>query len=289
MKSKRECTIVQDLLPNYIEGLTNEETNKFIEEHIKECCECKKILENMQKEIKINEPKRQEKEIDYIKKYNKKLKLLKKIQIAVLIVLIIYVISVVGRMITLVNIQKRGKQTLETSNNYHITSYAYQKYPTCKLVQNDYYKEGKRLFLTEVYNDYDPIGSVTPEYSKITCYSDGKEETTIQENSNSSEKYVVIQEQKTRNYMFEPAENSFIDNLAYSMYKRIGKIKIDDKKCYWLKYDNRHVFIDIETGLIVKSIENEGMILDYKYEFGTVTDQNVVRPNLTGLKVNDMR
>ena len=27
MKEKRDCKIVQDLLPNYIDGLTNEETN----------------------------------------------------------------------------------------------------------------------------------------------------------------------------------------------------------------------------------------------------------------------
>ena len=51
MKEKTNCKIVQDLLPNYIENLTNEETNRFIEEHLKECPECQKVLENMQKEI----------------------------------------------------------------------------------------------------------------------------------------------------------------------------------------------------------------------------------------------
>ena len=30
MKEKKDCKIVQDLLPNYIEDLTNEETNYFI-------------------------------------------------------------------------------------------------------------------------------------------------------------------------------------------------------------------------------------------------------------------
>ena len=43
MKEKRDCKIVQDLLPNYIENLTNEETNRFIEEHLKECPECQSI------------------------------------------------------------------------------------------------------------------------------------------------------------------------------------------------------------------------------------------------------
>ena len=37
MNENKDCKIVQDLLPNYIEKLTNEETNKYIEEHLNEC------------------------------------------------------------------------------------------------------------------------------------------------------------------------------------------------------------------------------------------------------------
>ena len=75
MKEKKDCKIVQDLLPNYIEDLTNEETNYFIDEHINECPECQKILENMQKEIKLNTKKRDDREVKYIKKYSKRIKL----------------------------------------------------------------------------------------------------------------------------------------------------------------------------------------------------------------------
>ncbi len=75
MKEKRDCKIVQDLLPNYIENLTNEETNNFIEEHLKECDECKKILENMKKDLKDGQTERDNREVNYIKKYNNKLKL----------------------------------------------------------------------------------------------------------------------------------------------------------------------------------------------------------------------
>ena len=35
MKNQKQCKIVQDLLPTYIEDLTSEETNQYIEEHIK--------------------------------------------------------------------------------------------------------------------------------------------------------------------------------------------------------------------------------------------------------------
>ena len=54
MNEKKDCKIVQDLLPNYIENLTSEETNLFIKEHLKECNECQNILENMQKELNID-------------------------------------------------------------------------------------------------------------------------------------------------------------------------------------------------------------------------------------------
>ena len=58
MKENKECKVVQDLLPNYIENLTSEETNKFIEEHLKNCPECQAMLENMKADIKIKNVKR---------------------------------------------------------------------------------------------------------------------------------------------------------------------------------------------------------------------------------------
>lgn len=84
MKEKRNCRIVQDLLPNYIEKLTNEETNSYIEEHLKECNECEKVLKNMQQELSTNSLKRDSREINYIKKYSKKLKILNFIIIIIL-------------------------------------------------------------------------------------------------------------------------------------------------------------------------------------------------------------
>ena len=73
MKEERKCQIVQDLLPNYIENLTNEETNKYIEEHLLQCEECRKVLDNMKKDIEINNDIKKEKpKVRYIKKYVEK-------------------------------------------------------------------------------------------------------------------------------------------------------------------------------------------------------------------------
>ena len=83
MKEKVDCKIIKDLLPNYIEKLTSKETNKYIEEHLKECADCKKTFENMQKDLNINNEKIEKREVNYIKKFNKKFRLLRNILIII--------------------------------------------------------------------------------------------------------------------------------------------------------------------------------------------------------------
>ena len=107
MNEKKDCKIVQDLLPNYIENLTSEETNLFIKEHLKECTECQNILENMQKELNIHNMKREEREVKYIKKFSDKMKILKLI---ILTLIIIYVVIVIGRSLIMTSLSKKAKE-----------------------------------------------------------------------------------------------------------------------------------------------------------------------------------
>lgn len=86
MDKKQECSIVQDLLPNYIDNLTNEETNLLIEKHLAECEACQKMLDTMQKEVKLKGKKREEREVKYMKKINHKLAFLKGLIIIILII-----------------------------------------------------------------------------------------------------------------------------------------------------------------------------------------------------------
>lgn len=71
--NNKDCKIVQDLLPNYIEELTDEVTNQYIEEHIATCSECANVLKSMNGEIKL-EAIQQDKEINYLKKVRKRVK-----------------------------------------------------------------------------------------------------------------------------------------------------------------------------------------------------------------------
>lgn len=73
MMNKLNCNVVQDLLPNYIEGLTSDSTNKEIENHLKNCRECNRIYQDMTGgEKSFDDSNNNEKEINYLKKISRK-------------------------------------------------------------------------------------------------------------------------------------------------------------------------------------------------------------------------
>ena len=74
MENKDKCKIVQDLLPNYIDKLTSEETNSFVKKHLEECNECHEIIENMKKDFEKERNELNKKTIKYAKKYKRKVK-----------------------------------------------------------------------------------------------------------------------------------------------------------------------------------------------------------------------
>ena len=41
MSDKLRCEIVQDLLPSYVDGLTSDETNEAIKDHLADCVSCR--------------------------------------------------------------------------------------------------------------------------------------------------------------------------------------------------------------------------------------------------------
>ncbi len=86
---KNECKIVRDLFPNYIENQVSDETKEFIDGHLKKCSKCSNILKDIKKEANnTNKETVQDKEVNFLKKYNNKM-LIAKIIIAILICIII--------------------------------------------------------------------------------------------------------------------------------------------------------------------------------------------------------
>lgn len=91
MSDMKDCKIVQDLLPSYIEKLTSKDTNEYVEGHLKTCDDCTKIYNDMKADLKANvtSPKA---EIDYMKKVRKKMRIAEKLLYIVLLLFIIFVL-----------------------------------------------------------------------------------------------------------------------------------------------------------------------------------------------------
>ena len=70
MEENKLHTLVNDLLPDYIEGLTSPETNRIIEEHLAKCPSCHETLERMKEKPFVLEPD-EKVEIDYLKTVRK--------------------------------------------------------------------------------------------------------------------------------------------------------------------------------------------------------------------------
>ena len=47
MNKKKECLLVTELMPLYLENQTGKHSNKYIEKHIKNCNECKREMKYM--------------------------------------------------------------------------------------------------------------------------------------------------------------------------------------------------------------------------------------------------
>lgn len=91
MKKEKECSIVQDLLLNYVDGVLSSDSKEFVEVHTRECKNCQEKLEELKKDMEENE-KSEEKEVDYLKNVKKKIHKKNKVIIIVGVILAITII-----------------------------------------------------------------------------------------------------------------------------------------------------------------------------------------------------
>ena len=71
------CGVIRDLLPSYVEQLTGSETNELVEQHLADCEECRKVVENMKNNEKMSPVIQGEEkaELDFLKKNKKRTRL----------------------------------------------------------------------------------------------------------------------------------------------------------------------------------------------------------------------
>lgn len=206
MNIKNDCEIVKDLLPNYIEKLTNPVTNSYIENHIKNCDKCANSLKNMNGELILNKIY-QDKEIDFLKKVKRRNSILKKVAISLFFITIILIIIITifilpnyvwvkddNGKIDFVNTLFNNNQAVTSSTTYYMATQTIQD---SEISENnlEYYK----IFILQVNESTDEcenykciIYGVTENYiqdmlKQLVKFSDnqGSKISNLQHNSNS--------------------------------------------------------------------------------------------------------
>ena len=264
---KKYCKVIQDLLPNYIEKLTSNETNEFVDIHIEKCKDCKKSLEIMKKGI-IEENKKQNKQIDYLKRYKRKMTMLKSLIGIVAVSLVIFLGIKIHQWNLISKIFDHNVE-YDVGNNYKLISRSADG-----TINELLYKDG------------------------IGCYN-ANNKGFIWEDSNS--KYMIIPEDKTYLSLDKSAPpfgiaNTDITISSYfltesgekvNLFKTIffNNIDIHEEKygeyqCYVILYEGQKIWVDKETLFIIRN-DYKGQSTEFKVEIGTVTEKDIKLPDLS--------
>ncbi len=257
----KDCSLVRDLLPNYIDKVTSSETNVFIEEHLKNCEECRKSFENMSEKMEVNYESKENKKINIFRKVNKKIRILKTIIIIIILILIIIfvrniaIINNIENMASKVNYNNYSKIMIETTEKY--------------ISKTEYYQNNDNFIKINTKMNEEGI-------SKVISYRiNGQEDMRIFDNGVENQDINKTSIEKDVQYQF--LNKSFFGNIGIALsFGSVKNITLYNKPCYLLNVDNYLNFIDKETGLTIKEINiNNNSVIDYKYTFGDITDEKI--------------
>ena len=309
---KKECNIIRDLLPNYIENLVSEDTKEYIGKHINECSDCKNALEIMQEgKNKVIEKEKEEEqiELDYLKKYRRKMFMPKVLAVIGIIAVIIFVI--IGgtflinynRYTSISENIKDSREKMKEINNYSTYRICYDNNETGEIelidVEEYYYKDGKYKLVDKsikgnnLQNIMEAVenGSINSiEYGDI--------------DKDKDQKITVRPKQKKLNYFSENSEKyHYIDHLLYANVLReiisaddinwranfaidfIHNSIRDDKfmgiECYVIRTerndDNKYqeLWIDKNSYRLVREVNGGRLSVITLYNIGNVVDDDV--------------
>ena len=303
MDKKAECEITEDLLLGYVDEVLNVESKKIVEKHLLECKECKEKLNEIKNDIERNENS-QKKQIDYLKKIRRKNNI-KAILLAIGIIFFICFVIYLRKFIIVNDFMNKANKSL-ASENFYIETTELVSSDTVVLTK-EWYKDGKYKMEREFYSE-DGVEKRPVEYATINTderiiidYENKKIRIEVGELTEKLNK-----EKSIKNTQFGQdfsIVNKIIKAFSCSIhtsYREIGR------EYYVLNNimdnnSNYEEWIDKETGLPLK-ISGNGTIklffkgtnvvkeeIDmstrYKYEFNTVTEEDVNIPDYSDYKI----
>lgn len=263
---RNECKIIQDLLPNYIENLTSAESNEFIKSHLTDCRECKKSLDIMKKEIAIDN-KKASKQIDYLKRYKRKMAILKTVIALVAVFILAFLGFKIYQWQFLLKVYNHNVN-YEIGNNYKFIK------KSGNSTQELIYKDGTGYLI------HDNNGAF---------WEDSNKKYMLLLND---KKYVVIDKSEGPIGMADPTISigAYImigNEENFNLFKSVLTTSFDiheeeygNHQCYVILFDGHKIWVDKETMFILRH-DYEGQVTEFFVEIGTVTNEDVALPNLS--------
>lgn len=283
MNKNYECDICKDLAIPYTEKLINSNSKIFVEEHLRNCEDCKKYYNDINSNIlneKENEERKQKKEVDFLKKIRRNMNYLKIFLSTVIVVILFIVLS------ACIKYQKVNKivdnaynkiEYLKTLDNYKLTKKTtninYVENATFETTANYYYKEGKyKIDLGNTVLYYEDNS-----YNKIYVFNDIKQIDYYTQNFVENKKGKIFEE--------------FLEIISYKkelpgLFKLMLSVReerFNGIDCYVIRNGNdknyKDIWIEKKTNLVLRIVEEEHLKYyretTYMFVQNEVIDQDV--------------
>ena len=309
--NKKECSLVQNLLNDYINGTATDDAEDVIKDHLKSCNDCNSIYIQMKNDFDKNKKSEIKSHKEYLKIFNNKLSLLKKIIIVLLIIILIIIVPLAVKLI---------------HNNYILDS-AYNKLQSIQN-KNEYYIKKETILLYNYTSDFSSSCSITEYYYKdgkykMVCYpkNDYENRYEVYGREGCNEEIYVYYDSKKISYrenygLLVNQKGQVLDGIYYNISQwYITEFKLlslfgtyetkiyNGKECYVIRKNStdpksltyNECWIDKETMLNVRNVmntqnENNQQYSDSKIlyvEEKEISDTDVEMPKLEGFTVNN--
>ena len=159
MSEKINCCLIKDLLPSYIDELCAEQSRKLIEEHLKDCPDCRATFEAMKDDEKPVEKVAVD-DAAIIKKANEKMKKdINKRTIPAIIVCVVLVLVIIAMLVPFKSIPEK---------DINITlSYCNRENGLRPLEEDDFFDEYKQVYiLADDKTDPDKANFMVADFGK---------------------------------------------------------------------------------------------------------------------------
>lgn len=260
----KDCKIIRDLIPNYIDGLTSQESNEYIEKHLETCDECTTYLNDMKSHIELKEKETIKAEVDYMKKAKKKMNIGKKLLaiIGLLFVIIgmlfwreiyqgcMYADICLKYMYWQDQIINKGSYQLKVNqgSNYSIMYFNKNK----RVIETFDINNKDRKYLEAYYNESD-IPNTEMHYMAYTWLDDTPEKLKGANLKYYYDKGVFDKDESPLNPIFDFTPMSLLELMkTIKDVEHIGTTYINGNNYYIVYMQNMEILINKETGLIEK-------------------------------------